>query len=379
MEQTITIKKPVKEKKISDTVFLDALKLCSDKDAVRKLILKEVNESKEVIDFLEKYFDLNKEETFITSTTTRFNIDSIKENSISSVINLKKVNDFRFINKFFESVNLKLPNSGIFFGCVETYPDRKKAILQKYPIVINWFVYLFDTLFTRVLPKLKISKKIYFYFTKGKGRVISRAETYGRLYSCGFEIVDEKNINNTQYFVVKKIKDPVYDKDPTYGPIIRLKRVGKNKQKFSVYKLRTMHPFSEYLQEYVYNQNSLQEGGKIKDDFRISPEGRIFRKFWIDEIPMIYNILKGDMKLVGVRPLSAHFFSLYTEELQDLRTQFKPGFIPPFYADLPKTMEEIMASEKKYLQAYAKAPLKTDIKYIYLSFKNVLFKGARSN
>jgi len=85
------------------------------------------------------------------------------------------------------------------------------------------------------------------------------------------------------------------------------------------------------------------------------------------------------MKLVGVRPLSTHFFSLYTKELQDLRTQFKPGFIPPFYVDLPDTMEEIMASEKKYLEAYAKEPLKTDLKYIYLSLKNVLFKGARSN
>jgi lipopolysaccharide/colanic/teichoic acid biosynthesis glycosyltransferase len=199
------------------------------------------------------------------------------------------------------------------------------------------------------------------------------------LYSCGFEVVDEKTIDNTQYFVVKKVNDPVYDNDPSYGPIIRLKRIGKEKKQFNVYKLRTMHPFSEYLQEYVYNQNSLQEGGKIKNDFRISPEGRFFRKFWIDEVPMIYNILKGNMKLVGVRPLSPHFFSLYSSELQDLRTQFKPGLIPPFYVDLPKTIEEIMDSEKKYLEAYAKSPLKTDIKYIYLSFKNIMFKGARSN
>jgi lipopolysaccharide/colanic/teichoic acid biosynthesis glycosyltransferase len=94
---------------------------------------------------------------------------------------------------------------------------------------------------------------------------------------------------------------------------------------------------------------------------------------------MIVNILKGDMKLVGVRPLSPHFFGLYTKELQDMRTKFKPGFIPPFYVDLPKTMNQIMVSEIKYLKAYKASPLKTDVKYFFLAIKNVLFKGARSN
>ena len=362
-----------------DSFFLDALKSCSNDKSVIELVSKEVNYNLEVIDFIKKYFDLNNEGTHIMSASTPFNINSLKENSISSLINLKKVNDSRYINKFIESVNIKLPYSGLFFGCVETHPNRKKALMEKYPVVLNRFVYLFDTLFTRVFPKLKITKKIYFYLTKGKGRVLSKAETYGRLYSCGFEIVDEKTIGNILYFVVKKVKDPIYDNNPTYGPFISLKRIGKDNRKFNVYKLRTMHPFSEYLQEYVYNQNSLQAGGKIKDDFRISPEGKFFRRFWIDELPMLINILKGDMKLVGVRPLSPHFFSLYTKELQDLRTQFKPGFIPPFYVDLPKTMDEIMESEKRYLNLCKKSEFKVDVKYFFLAFKNVLFKGARSS
>lgn len=350
----------------------------SDKKQINKLILAEVK-NQNVLDFINKYFEISQKQTFITSTATRFNIDKLEENSVSSIINLKKVNDARYINKFFESINSKLPNSGLFFGTVETYPNRRKVLLQKYPPVINYFVYFFDTLFTRVFPKLPFTKKVYFYLTKGKGRVISRAETFGRLYSCGFEVIEGKTIDNMLYFVAKKVKEPVFDNDPSYGPIIRLKRIGKDRKMFNVYKLRTMHPFSEYLQEYVYNQNKLQEGGKIKNDFRISPEGRVFRKFWIDEIPMIVNILKGDMKLIGVRPLSAHFFGLYTEELQEERVKVKPGFIPPFYADLPKTMEEIMDSELRYLRAYQKSPFKTDVKYLYLSLKNVFFKGARSN
>ena len=381
MKETMAIKKKKKRtQEKGNYSFLNAINLCHDDEAeLKKMILKEVNNNLQTLAFIQKYFDLSKEETFITATSTIFNIERLKNNSTTDIVNLKKINDIRYINKFFETVNSKLPNSGLFFGCVETYPNRRQVLLNKYPPFINWIVYFFDTLFTRVFPKLFITKKIYFYLTKGKGRVISRAETYGRLYSCGFEIVDERSMSNMHYFVAKKMKYPVFDTSPTYGAIIRLKRIGKEKKKFNVYKLRTMHPFSEYLQEYVYNQNNLQEGGKIKDDFRISPEGRIFRKFWIDEIPMLYNILKGDMKLVGVRPLSAHFFSLYSEELQELRTLHKPGFIPPFYADLPKTMNEIMVSEKKYLEAYAKAPVKTDLLYIYKSLVNVIFKGARSN
>jgi lipopolysaccharide/colanic/teichoic acid biosynthesis glycosyltransferase len=375
MDDAISIRVSKKEK----IFFSDALKSCTNDESVKELILKEVNSNSKVIDFIEKYFDLNQEGIFITSTSTAFNINNLKENSISSLINLKKINDFRYINKFIESVNIKLPYSGLFFGCVETYPNRKKALIEKYPVILNRLIYIFDTLFRRVFPKLKITKKIYFYLTKGKGRVLSKAETFGRLYSCGFEIVDEKTIENILYFVVKKVKKPVYDNSPTYGPFISLKRIGKDGRKFKVYKLRTMHPFSEYLQEYVYNQNSLQAGGKIKDDFRISPEGRFFRRFWIDELPMLINIIKGDMKLVGVRPLSPHFFSLYTKELQDLRTQFKPGFIPPFYVDLPKTMDEIMESEKKYLNLCKKSEFKVDLKYFLLAFKNVLFKGVRSS
>ena len=93
---------------------------------------------------------------------------------------------------------------------------------------------------------------------------------------------------------------------------------------------------------------------------------------------MLINVLKGDIKLVGVRPLSKHFYSLYDEDLQINRIKNKPGFIPPYYVDLPKTMNEIMESERKYLDLYNKSPIKTDIIYFFKAFKNVLFRGVRS-
>jgi lipopolysaccharide/colanic/teichoic acid biosynthesis glycosyltransferase len=208
--------------------------------------------------------------------------------------------------------------------------------------------------------------------------VLSRAETYGRLYSCGFEILETKEIGDVQYFVTRKVKEPLFPQNPTYGPLIRLKRHGKDGELFNVYKLRTMHAYSEYLQEYVYKNNKLQVGGKFKDDFRITTEGKIFRKFWLDEVPMLINLLKGEMKLIGVRPLSSHYFNLYTDELKQKRIQHKPGLIPPFYADMPNTLEEIMESEMKYLDAYEKSPYLTDLRYFIRAWYNIIFKRARS-
>jgi len=345
---------------------------------ISDLFEKYVGKNIELSNFIKAHFDLSLDTNYLTSTSNEYNLEKLGINKFSSIINFKKVNDIRYINKFFEAVNITLPNSGLYLGLVVTYPNRRKSIFSKYPPILNKLLYFIDFIFSRVSPKLPIVKKIYFYLTKGKGRVMSRAETFGRLYSCGFEIIEEKTINNLLYFIAKKIKKPQYDNNPTYGPLIRLNRIGKNGKKIKVYKLRTMHPFSEYLQQYVYNRNKLQEGGKIKDDFRISPLGRIFRKFWIDEIPMLINILKGDMKIVGVRPLSEHFYSLYDEDLQKKRIKNKPGLIPPYYVDLPKTMTEIMESERKYLDLYSKSPIKTDIKYFFIAFKNVLLKGARS-
>lgn len=143
--------------------------------------------------------------------------------------------------------------------------------------------------------------------------------------------------------------------------------------------MRTMHAYSEYLQEYIYQKNKLQEGGKFSNDFRVTAVGRFMRKFWLDEVPMFFNLFRGDMKLVGVRPLSKQYLSLYSDEMKQKRLKYKPGLVPPFYVDLPKTLEEIMKSESNYLDAYEKNPFLTDIKYFFKASYNIIFKRARSN
>ena len=87
------------------------------------------------------------------------------------------------------------------------------------------------------------------------------------------------------------------------------------------------------------------------------------------------------MKLVGVRPLSRHYFSLYTPEMQELRTRTKPGLLPPFYYDRksPETIEEVQESERRYLEAYLKAPRRTDWRYFWGIVGNIIFHHKKSS
>lgn len=94
---------------------------------------------------------------------------------------------------------------------------------------------------------------------------------------------------------------------------------------------------------------------------------------------MLINLFKGEMKIVGVRPISELYFSLYTPELQAKRTKYKPGLLPPFYADLPETLEEIQTSEMNYLDLCEKnGTFLTDIRYFFKIMNNILFTNAKS-
>lgn len=344
---------------------------------VQKAILSEFG--RDVYCYLESNTSLFSEKTLIVATTTSFNIINQPDGHFDTVINLKRINDIRRINKFFESVNLKLPKGGTFVCLAETQEQRKKRIFAKYPPLLNYIYYFFDYLLKRVSPKFSATKGLYFLLTRGENRVLSKAEMLGRLYSCGFDVVNETEIDRQYYVIAKKIKRPYFDLEPTYGPLIKLQRIGKGGKIIKVYKFRTMHPYSEYLQEFVYAKHNLEEGGKFKNDFRVSTLGRLMRKFWIDELPMLVNFFRGDLKIVGVRPLSQHYFSLYSKELRELRIKYKPGLIPPFYVDKPKTLGEIMASELKYFDAYDKHPILTDIRYFFMAAYNIIFRKYRSN
>ncbi len=332
----------------------------------------------EVFQLICKYADLASTHTAIQQTQSVFEVKSLDTNFFDTYINLERINDLPHINKFFEAVNSKLPKDGIFIGCVETSRLRKARILKKYPRGLSDIYYFLDFLLKRVFPKLPITKRIYFMLTGGRNRVLSKTEALGRLYSCGFEVLLESTAGPNLYFFAKKARAPYFDKNASFGPIFKMKRVGKNGKIIYCYKFRTMHPYSEYLQEYVYKKSELVKGDKIKNDPRVTTLGKIFRKYWIDELPMIYNLLNGDLKIVGIRPLSEHKLSLYDKDLAELRLTIKPGLVPPYYADMPHSFQGLMDSERKYLTAYKNKPISTDIKYFFKAFYNIIFKNARS-
>ena len=258
---------------------------------------------------------------------------------------------------------------------------KRRMIMKSYPWGINYLVFTLHFLWHRVMPKLSLTRRLYFALTKGKNRAFNRVEVLGRLYRAGFEVVKEEYRQGMFYILAKKVKAPIWDDKPSGGLLIKLQRVGKDGNMIGVYKFRTMYSYSEYLQPYIYEHNHLQQGGKFAHDYRVTPWGRWMRKLWIDELPMIINLFKSDVKLVGVRPLSLHYFSLYTKDMQELRTKVKPGLLPPFYYDkqTPKTIEEVQASERHYIEAYLKHPVLTDLRYFFGTIGNIIFRRKTSN
>ena len=333
----------------------------------------------EVLSYLNPMLHATTGPTAVIKTAEPFNVEALPDDPTHGIINFQKMNDVRDLNEFLRVINRKLPVDGLFVGCVETKNQRKHRLLKKYPPVLNGMYYFMDFIFKRVFPKLPVVRGLYFFVTAGRNHPLSKAETLGRLFFNGFEVEEAKEINNLLYFTARKEEDPIDRQAPSGGPLLATTRIGRKGKPIKVFKFRTMHPYAEHLQDYIYRTNALRDGGKIRNDYRITGWGRIMRKLWIDELPMIWNLLKGDLKLVGVRPISRHYLSLYDEDLVAKRRGVRPGLVPPFYADLPTSLDEIMDSERRYIEAYHKAPFRTDVRYFFKAFGNIVFRNARSN
>jgi len=367
---------------LSTGAYVPPFSIDTEEDAVLvPLWRKYLQDNESLFDFINDYVDLTRfkaSKTYVLNSEIYYNIQNEPENSRQIFINLHRVNDIRRLNLYFIRVNEMLMPGGVFICRGQTIAERRNHFYRRYTPHLGVFFYGMDFVIRRVFPKLPILQGWYFALTKGRNRALSETEMLGRFYYCGFELIHKREIGGLMHFILKKVQEPSTNPNPTYGPLIRLKRIGKGGKVIYVKKLRTMHPYSEYLQEYVFQTNSLQEGGKFKDDFRITSWGAILRTLWIDELPQFINFFRGEVSLVGVRALSEHYFNLYPKDLQELRKEVKPGLVPPFYADMPKTMEEIVESERRYIQSKLQKPFSTDWRYFWKAFWNILFRHARS-
>ena len=158
------------------------------------------------------------------------------------------------------------------------------------------------------------------------------------------ELESESSVEFSLYEVVKRLIDVVCSflgvlvlsplfiiiaiiiKMTSKGPVFfSQKRVGKNGKEFDMYKFRSMVINAEELKEKLAAQNEMSGPMfKMKDDPRVTKVGKFIRKTSIDELPQLFNVLKGDMSLVGPRPSLPKEVAQF-EDWMYRRLEVKPG------------------------------------------------------
>ena len=149
------------------------------------------------------------------------------------------------------------------------------------------------------------------------------------------------------------------------GPaIFNQKRVGRQGQLFNIYKFRSM----------VVDASSQGPHFTRPQDPRVTKIGRIIRKTSLDELPQLFNVLKGDMSLVGPRPNVPVQRCEYTSEEWNKRNAIRPGITGLAQAKLRSTAtrEERTHLDLEYVN---KASLTYDIKILLMTIKQILLKG----
>jgi lipopolysaccharide/colanic/teichoic acid biosynthesis glycosyltransferase len=140
------------------------------------------------------------------------------------------------------------------------------------------------------------------------------------------------------------------------GIFFTQKRVGKGNQDFDLYKFRTMKPNSEKL-------GQITVGGK---DPRITKIGYFLRKYKLDELPQLLNVIKGDMSIVGPRPEVRKYVNLYNAEQMKVLT-VKPGltdFASIIFLDENELLGKSSNPDETYINEIMPAKLKLNLRYI---------------
>ncbi len=153
------------------------------------------------------------------------------------------------------------------------------------------------------------------------------------------------------------------------GPIFFIQeRTGLNNKPFKMYKFRTMCENAAEMHKFLLEQNELDGPAfKMKEDPRITRIGKFLRHTSIDELPQLLNILKGEMSVVGPRPLPVYETDQMTD-YQNTRHLVKPG-LTCYWQVMGRTevpFEEWMELDQKYLE---KRSVATDIGLIVMTFR----------
>lgn len=163
----------------------------------------------------------------------------------------------------------------------------------------------------------------------------------------------------------------IYIQSP--GPIFfSQERVGRNGRRFRIYKFRSMYLDAEERKKELMAQNKMSGlMFKMDDDPRIFPAGKFIRKFSLDEFPQFWNVLKGDMSLVGTRPPTVDEYEQY-EAHHKVRLAIKPGLTGMWQVSGRSDItdfEEVVRLDNQYIAQWG---LRLDMKILWKTVMVVL-------
>jgi lipopolysaccharide/colanic/teichoic acid biosynthesis glycosyltransferase len=141
------------------------------------------------------------------------------------------------------------------------------------------------------------------------------------------------------------------------GPVLyRGKRVGQDGRPFLMYKFRTM----------VLGAESQGPAVTYRDDPRVTPAGRFLRRTKLDELPQLFNVLRGEMSLVGPRPEDPSYVAFYTPE-QRLALSVKPGITGPTQLEYRDEASLLQGEgvDEEYVTRLMPEKLKLDLQYVH--------------
>jgi lipopolysaccharide/colanic/teichoic acid biosynthesis glycosyltransferase len=290
-----------------------------------------------------------------------------------------RLNDVRRLNRFFLHCVERIAMGGYIVSRYVPLENDAMDRKRRYTGALYRVAFLLHFVWYRAFPKIPWLNALYFSITKGRNRVLSKVEVWGRLSYCGMKVVAESEGDGERYLIAQREATPVRNRKPTYYPVVSLEKVGLDGEIFHTHKIRTMFPFSEFLQKRIFEDHGLRSTGKFMNDYRLTEYGNLLRKYWIDELPGIFDWLRGDIKLVGLRATSRHYLGLYPKHFHDLYIQTKPGLVPPIFDETTSGFDQIVKVDLAYLESYREEPFKTDVRILLQTFTDIVFRGIRSH
>jgi len=240
--------------------------------------------------------------------------DGIRDFQESGYLLVSNFNDFSSFlrNNVVDEIVICLP--------MKSFYDRIASIIkvcEEQGITVRILPDMFDLKFARLKTETLWKESLVLYTGRMDGWQVLVKQILDRFISTFLFIV------LSPLFMVVAI----LIKATSPGPIFFIQgRVGFNKRIFNLYKFRTMRSDAEeQIKEIEFMNEANGPVFKIKNDPRVTPVGKILRKTSIDELPQLFNVLKGEMSLVGPRPLPVRDYNGFSQNWHRRRFSVRPG------------------------------------------------------